>query len=102
MSEVLTPVVFQLGVGGFLGFFVGYAVKKMTKILAVLIGIGALILIYLGYQGIISINYDKLTQLVEQLLGTASQASTMLAPIIANLPFAGSFLAGLAVGVKLG
>ncbi len=102
MSEIITPVVYQLGIGGFLGFFVGYAVKKMTKILAVLIGIGALILIYLGYEGIISINYDKLTELVESLMGSAGQASTMLTPIVANLPFAGSFLAGLAVGVKLG
>ena len=102
MSEIITPVVYQLGIGGFLGFFVGYAVKKMTKILAVLIGIGALILIYLGYEGIISINYDKLTEMIERIMGTASQASTVLTPIIANLPFAGSFIAGLAVGIKLG
>jgi uncharacterized membrane protein (Fun14 family) len=102
MSEVLTPVVYQLGIGGFLGFFAGYAIKKMTKVLAVLIGIGALILIYLGYEGIISINYDKLAEMIERLMGTASQASTVLTPIIANLPFAGSFIAGLAVGIKLG
>jgi len=102
MSEVLTPIVYQLGVGGFLGFFVGYAVKKITKILAVLIGIGALFLIYLGYEGVISINYDKLAQMIENLMGTASQATTALTPIVANLPFAGSFIAGVAVGVKLG
>jgi uncharacterized membrane protein (Fun14 family) len=102
MSEVLTPIVYQLGIGGFLGFFVGYAIKKMTKILAVLIGIGAIILIYLGYEGIISINYDKLAEMIERLMGTAGQASTVLTPIIANLPFAGSFIAGLAVGIKLG
>jgi uncharacterized membrane protein (Fun14 family) len=102
MSEILTPVVYQLGIGGFLGFFVGYAIKKMTKVLAVLIGIGALILIYLGYEGIININYDKLAEVIERLMGTASQASTILTQIIANLPFAGSFIAGLAVGIKLG
>ena len=102
MSEVLTPIVYQLGIGGFLGFFVGYAIKKITKILAVLIGIGALILIYLGYEGIISIDYDKLTEMIERMMGTTSQASTVLTPIISNLPFAGSFIAGLAVGIKLG
>ena len=74
----------------------------MTKILAVLIGLGAIILIYLGYEGIISINYDKFAAMIEHLIGTASQASTVLTPIIANLPFAGSFIAGLAVGIKLG
>ena len=102
MSEVLTPIVYQLGIGGILGFFVGYAVKKITKVVAVLIGLGALILIYLGYTDVISINYDKLAQMIQNLMGTASQASTILTPIIANLPFAGSFIAGLAVGIKLG
>jgi uncharacterized membrane protein (Fun14 family) len=102
MTEVLSPIVYQIGVGGVLGFFVGYAVKKMTKVLAVLIGLGALVLIYLGYQGVISINYDKLVQMIQDLMGRAGQASTSLTPIIANLPFAGSFIAGVAVGVRLG
>jgi uncharacterized membrane protein (Fun14 family) len=102
MSEVLTPIVYQLGIGGVLGFFVGYAAKKITKVIAVLIGLGALLLIYLGYEGVININYDKLAQMIQNLMGTAGQATTALTPIIANLPFAGSFIAGVAVGVKLG
>jgi uncharacterized membrane protein (Fun14 family) len=102
MSEVLTPIVYQIGVGGVLGFFVGYAFKKMTRIAAVIIGVFAFVPIYLGYEGVISINYDKLALMLEKLLGAAGQASGMLTPIIANLPFAGSFLAGVAVGLKLG
>jgi len=102
MSEVLTPIVYQLGIGGVLGFFVGYAIKKLTKLVAVLIGLFALLLIYLGYQGVISINYDKLAQTLQGFLGAAGQASTVLTPIVANLPFAGSFIAGTAVGLKLG
>jgi uncharacterized membrane protein (Fun14 family) len=102
MSEILTPLVYQMGIGGVLGFFVGYAVKKIAKVVAVLIGLGALLLIYLGYGGIVNINYDKLSQMIQNLMGTANQVSTSLTPIIANLPFAGSFVAGAAVGVKLG
>jgi uncharacterized membrane protein (Fun14 family) len=102
MSEVLIPIGYQLGVGGFLGFIVGYAVKKLTKIIAVLAGIFALLLIYLGYEGVISVNYDKLAEMLQKLIGTADQASNLLIPIIANLPFAGSFIAGAAIGLKLG
>lgn len=102
MSEILTPVVYQLGVGGILGFVVGYTIKKLTKIIAVLAGIFALILMYLGYEGIISVNYDKLAEMLEGLLGTAGQASDLLTPIVANLPFAGSFAAGAAIGLKVG
>jgi uncharacterized membrane protein (Fun14 family) len=101
MSEILTPIVYQMGIGGVLGFFVGYAVKKITKFIAVLIGLGAIILIYLGYQGVININYDKLAQTIQSLMGAAGQTSTVLTPIIANLPFAGSFVAGVVVGLKL-
>ena len=45
MSEIVLPIVYQLGAGGILGFVVGYAIKKMMKIVAVIIGIFALILI---------------------------------------------------------
>ncbi len=102
MSEVLTPIVYQMGIGGILGFFSGYAVKKIAKIIAVLIGLGALLLIYLGYEGIITINYDKSISDDSEPNGNSSQASIALTPIIANLPFAGSFIAGVAVGAKLG
>jgi uncharacterized membrane protein (Fun14 family) len=102
MSEILTPIVYQLGIGGILGFFIGYAIKKLTKLIAVLIGVFAVILIYLGYQGVININYDRLVETLQSLLGAAGQASAALTPVIANLPFAGSFIAGAAVGLKLG
>jgi len=102
MSEILTPVVYQLGIGGILGFFVGYAIKKLTKLLAVLAGLFALLLIYLGYQGVINVNYGKLAEAVQGLMGGASQALNWLTPIIANLPFAGSFMAGMVAGLKIG
>jgi len=102
MSEILTPVVYQLGIGGILGFFVGYAIKKLTKLLAVLAGLFALLLIYLGYQGVISVNYGKLAEAVQGAMGSAGQALNWLTPIIANLPFAGSFMAGMVAGLKIG
>ena len=30
MSEIITPVVYQLGLGGVGGFIVGFALKKIT------------------------------------------------------------------------
>lgn len=102
MSEVLSPVLYQLGAGGILGFIVGYAVKKVLKILAVIAGLFALVLIYLGYADIISVNYGKLTEAIEGLMGGLGGASQLVSPIIASLPFAGSFLVGAALGLKKG
>jgi len=102
LSELIPPIVYQVGVGGFLGFIVGYAIKKLTKLIAVLVGVFALLLLYLGYEGVISINYDKLVEVLERLIGLASQTPAIIAPIIASLPFAGSFLIGIALGLKIG
>ncbi len=102
MSEVLTPIAYQLGVGGILGFVVGYAVKKLAKIVAVLAGVLAFVLIYLGYEGVININYSKLAEMIGRVMGIAGQASGFITAVIASLPFVGSFLAGAVLGLKLG
>jgi len=102
MSEVFSPILYQLGAGGILGFIVGYAVKKVIKILAVIAGLFALVLIYLGYTDIISVNYTKLVEAVEGLMGGLGGASQLVSPIVASLPFAGSFLVGAALGLKKG
>jgi len=102
MSEVFSPILYQLGAGGILGFIVGYAVKKVLKILAVIAGLFALVLIYLGYTDIISVNYGKLTEAIEGLMSGIGEASQLVSPIIANLPFAGSFLVCAALGFKKG
>jgi len=102
MSEIVTPLVFQLGTGAIGGFVVGYAIKKVAKLIVVLIGIFLLALIYLSSQGILYVNYDKLNNAIEGLLGGAGQAAGWLTPIIAHLPFAGSFLVGFFLGFKLG
>jgi uncharacterized membrane protein (Fun14 family) len=101
MNEVLIPIIFQICVGGILGFFSGYAIRKITKIVAVLICLGALFLIYLGYTGTISINYNELARMFENLIGPVSQVSFFLTTVIAHLPFAWSFITGVAIGNKL-
>lgn len=102
MSEIATPLVFQLGTGAVGGFVVGYAIKKVAKLIVVLIGIFLLALVYLSSQGILFVNYEKLSKAVSGWLGGAGQAAGLLTPIIAHLPFAGSFMAGLFLGFKMG
>jgi uncharacterized membrane protein (Fun14 family) len=102
MSELISPIVYQIGAGGILGFIVGYAVKKLLKVLAVIIGLFALALIYLGYTGIINVNYDKLTVAIEGIIGKLNGASALISPIIASLPFAGTFIIGAVIGFKKG
>ena len=102
MSELISPIIYQVGAGGILGFIAGYAIKKVSKIVAIVAGLFALVLIYLGYTGVINVNYAKLTELIEEWLRGLGEASHLLSPITANLPFAASFAAGAALGLRKG
>jgi uncharacterized membrane protein (Fun14 family) len=102
MSEVVSPLVFQLGVGGVGGFVVGYALKKLSKLILILIGLFILALIYLSTQGIININYGSLWSALSGLIGLGSSAFSWLVGVISLLPFAASFIGGFLLGLKLG
>lgn len=91
-----------MGVGGVGGFIVGYAFKKISKLIIILAGLFFLLLLYLGYSGIIGINYYKLLEAIGNGLGLSGQAVQWLIGIISILPFAGSFTVGFFLGLKMG
>jgi uncharacterized membrane protein (Fun14 family) len=102
MSEVISPVVFQLGLGGVGGFIVGFALKKISKLILIVIGLFLVVLLYLAAKGIININYAALWNALEGLSGRGGQAASWLIGLISILPFAGSFIVGFLLGLKLG
>jgi uncharacterized membrane protein (Fun14 family) len=102
MVEIITPLLTQLGVGGIAGLCVGYALKKMGKLLAILLGIAFLFLELLAYKGIININYSALEDWAKGMIGQAGAFEGVLTAIIANLPFSASFLVGFTIGFKMG
>ena len=102
MSELIPPVVYQLGVGAICGFIIGFAIKKAMKLLMIIAGFFFLILVYLGYSGVITINFEKLLQAVGNLLSWGQQAADWLTIIISTLPLTGSFILGLILGFKAG
>ena len=102
MSEILTPLVFELGLGTVGGFIVGFAMKKLAKLFLVLIGVLVIVLLYLGTSGVISINFNALWDMITGLLGGAAQAASWLVGLISLLPFIGSFMVGFLLGLKIG
>ncbi|MCD6431767.1 hypothetical protein DRO45_02835 [Candidatus Bathyarchaeota archaeon] len=102
MSSVFPSVAYQLGIGGVGGFVLGYIIKKVSKLIAVLLGLFILFLLYLGVKGVISINYDALLKAMTDLLGFAGQAAGWLIGFVSLLPFMGSFIAGFLLGFKAG
>lgn len=97
----LAPAVYLLGIGGIGGFFVGYGIRKIAKLVAITLGIFALAVITLDYTGVFNINYDGIVELISKLFDP-TQAVEVLMPLIANLPLVLSFAVGFAVGLKKG
>ncbi len=99
MSQILTPFIYQMGTGVAGGFLVGYAIKKVLKTLMVVLGLCFVAVSYLGFSGIMNLNYDKLASATS---GLVIQASGFLSTTIDGLPFVSTFLAGLAIGIMKG
>jgi uncharacterized membrane protein (Fun14 family) len=101
LVEVITPLLTQLGVGGIAGLCVGYALIKIGRLIALILGLAFLGLQALAYKGIININYTALEEWVNGMTGQIGIAEDILTTLISNLPFAASFLAGFYIGVKI-
>ena len=97
MSDPLILIAYQLGIGGIGGFFVGYAVKKITRI-AIIIGVVVFFFAYLAFTNVININYDELLN----FSGIAGPVVELLTPFLSAFPFLGSFIVGLWFGFKKG
>jgi uncharacterized membrane protein (Fun14 family) len=108
ISTLLTPTNVQslMSFGGSagLGAGVGWVVKKVTKVLAKLaVGVGVLYLGSLGYlasQGVISVNWDKLSALISQLTTSATSAATYLVNL--GMTVAPGFFLGALAGFAKG
>jgi len=103
ITPFLTGLGLQLGAGGIIGFAAGYALKKLTKIVAFILGLFILALMYLNYVGIIEVNWVGLLGWTEEALTWIGHHYTPIVSfIITNIPFAASFVAGFAIGIKTG
>src|SRR3954466_11002855 len=70
IESKIMPFVSTIGFGGIVGFLVGFALKRIMKILAVIAGVFFAALLYLESQHIVNINWDKLQTISNSVLST--------------------------------
>jgi uncharacterized membrane protein (Fun14 family) len=115
--ESFAPTAATLGGGFFVGVLIGYALKKVIKLVAIIVGLFLAGLVYLQSQQIANINWNKLqtvsegaiTTLANQTLqipaigNTSDQtASSYLAMTSFDIPLTGSISAGFTIGFMKG
>ena len=99
VSEAFAPILFQLGIGGIGGFFIGYAIRKVVKV-ALILGIVVLSLIFLVYTKVINVDYGGSVEMVSNFVKAINPALGLLTPLLIHLPFIGSLIIGLIIGFK--
>jgi uncharacterized membrane protein (Fun14 family) len=72
----IMPFVSTIGFGGIVGFLIGFMLKRIMKILAVIAGVFFAALLYLESQHIVNVNWDKLQMISNSVLSTIAATAT--------------------------
>jgi uncharacterized membrane protein (Fun14 family) len=70
IENSIMPFVSTISFGGIAGFLIGFALKRIMKILAVIAGVFFAALLYLESQHIVNINWDRLETISNSVLST--------------------------------
>jgi uncharacterized membrane protein (Fun14 family) len=112
-ADNIGPIAATVGGGFFGGILIGYALKKVVKLAAVIVGLLFAGLAYLQYRQIIDINWDKLQSASQNTVSTLVNAATQIpffngsgdypsttyvALTNLGIPITGSVTMGFAVG----
>jgi uncharacterized membrane protein (Fun14 family) len=76
--ESFGPTAATIGGGFFIGILIGYTLKKVIKMVAVIAGLFLAGLVYLQSQQIASINWNKLQQISEGALTTVANLTMQI------------------------
>jgi uncharacterized membrane protein (Fun14 family) len=82
--ESFGPTAVTIGGGFFVGILIGYALKKVIKIVAVIVGLFFAGLAYLQYHQIANINWNKLQTVSEGALATVANLTMQIPGISAS------------------
>src|SRR6186997_1670035 len=72
----IMPFVSTIGFGGIVGFLIGFALKRIMKILAVIVGVFFAALLYLESQHIVNVNWDKIQTISNSVLSAIATTAT--------------------------
>ena len=105
LGTLLSGSAGELGFGGVAGAIVGYTAKKMAKLAALALGLMFIAIQGLVYLHFVSVDWNTVQHTAENVWRDAhgvTLADRWWEILTANLPFGGGFIAGFALGFKIG
>jgi uncharacterized membrane protein (Fun14 family) len=105
LGQTLMGPAAALGFGGVTGAIVGYTAKKVTKIVAIVLGLVFILIQFLAYERLITVNWEVVQTTAEAVWQSPdghTLADRAWEILTISLPFGGGFVGGFALGFKLG
>jgi uncharacterized membrane protein (Fun14 family) len=99
-----TQLGLEFGSGAVIGGIIGFAAKKVAKVIAVLVGLELALFKFLESRGILTVDWERLSSGVLQNAQVAADGtppdwiSTILSTLSISAGFTGGFLAGFKKG----
>lgn len=107
-TDSLAAISATIGGGFFGGILLGYAIKKVFKLIAVVVGLFIAGLVYLQYQHIASFDWNRIEEIAATMFGNitnqvaSNQDVAALGMSTLDIPLTGSMSAGFAIGLMKG
>jgi len=94
----------EFGTGGVIGGIVGFAAKKIAKIVAVIVGLELALFKFLESRGILTVDWDKLSAGFLKASQDAAQGAppSWIETILSTLSIGAGFTGGFLLGFKKG
>ena len=102
--ENIESIATSVGLGGITGFLLGYFIRKIIKIILFAVGGILALLMYLQYQGLITVNMAKIQSYTDGIVNTLSNSTETwnhILPLGAadlGVPLTSSMAAGFTAG----
>ena len=102
LPDLLLAALPGLSLGAILGFCAGYAIKKIGRMTALLVGLLFLALQIMAWQGLLTVHWPRIQALAEPWLHQGGEQLSQwgLRIVQTNLPFGGAFVAALLLGLR--
>jgi len=108
MADIFDPTRLGLEIGGgaLIGGIIGFAAKKVAKIIAIIVGLELALFKFLETRGILVVNWDAITgaatNATSGAAGGGAQPPGWIVSLLSALPVSAGFTGGFLIGFKKG
>jgi uncharacterized membrane protein (Fun14 family) len=96
-----TQLGFEIGGAGAIGFLIGFAAKKVAKVIAIIIGIQLVIFKFLESRGILQVDWNRLSQgLVKAGETSQEKGQDWIMTFVSTAGVGAGFVGGFFLGFK--